>query len=298
MPSFSSWHLSEENRPDTGRRCFKKSGVHLQRQMLAAARSPSTSGRFMYTVVILYCEELGRQGGQICLSPRLQKNIFLRQLYNAPILQTTVFCSESQTKTEDKAGLISPMKQQAPTAGNMRLHYMNSWSVYCSGPPALYCINLHLCCLSLSCWLFLLCLNVHEQYTVGTGKVLDMWNVWLAGSPWNFFFDIGQIHMMGPLLFETWRTVSDGSPLGERGANVPNTFQGSTCRASPINSPPLWSKGCLLEGSGYMPSESKRSAVPSQPSLYSQRFCLRRETTTKRWTVSEDGPDTAPVRAS
>lgn len=40
-----------------------------------------------------------------------KENIF-RPLYNGPILQTTDFCSESQTKTEDIAGLISPISSK------------------------------------------------------------------------------------------------------------------------------------------------------------------------------------------
>lgn len=40
------------------------------------------------------------------------KTNLLRPLYNAPILQTTDFCSESQTKTEDIAGLMSPISSK------------------------------------------------------------------------------------------------------------------------------------------------------------------------------------------
>lgn len=118
------------------------------------------------------------------------------------------------------------------------------------------------------------------------------------------YFEIGQIHMMG--LF----SLRHGGPpriLWANGeATSPDTFQVSTCRASPINTSSPASreraKGVCWRGFGEagkapLPSESKRSSVPSQPSLYSQRFCLHRETTTKSWTVSEDGPDTAPVRA-
>lgn len=55
---------------------------------------------------------------------------------------------------------------------------------------------------------------------------------------------------------------------------------------------PLWSEGVLVgKGSarrGKLPTVWKASArrVSSQPSLYSQRFCLHGETTTKSWTAS------------
>lgn len=60
-------------------------------------------------------------------------------MYNAPILQTTDFCSESQTKTEDIAGLISPIssKPQLQTIQDYILWiFAVYWSVYCSDPPA------------------------------------------------------------------------------------------------------------------------------------------------------------------
>lgn len=47
------------------------------------------------------------------------------------------------------------------------------------------------------------------------------------------------------------------------GSTLPNTFQVSSGRASPINTsspPPLWSKGCLLEGQGKPPCGLKASA--------------------------------------
>lgn len=68
------------------------------------------------------------------------KTNLLRPLYNAPILQTTDFCSESQTKTEDIAGLMSPIssKPQLQTIQDYILWIITVyWSVYCSGPPAL-----------------------------------------------------------------------------------------------------------------------------------------------------------------
>lgn len=61
-----------------------------------------TSGRFsfMHNVVILYCEELGKLGGQICLpaSTSIQKNNLFKTMYNAPILQTTDFVQNHKQK--------------------------------------------------------------------------------------------------------------------------------------------------------------------------------------------------------
>ncbi len=141
MPSFSSWHLSKKRTRNWA--TLLKSGVHLQRAnagvCLLATSATFTSGRFnfMYIVVIFYCEELGKEGRYALLD---YKTDLLRPLYNAPILQTTDFCSESQTKTEHIAGLISPIssKPQLQMIQDYILRIITvCWSVYCSGPPAL-----------------------------------------------------------------------------------------------------------------------------------------------------------------
>lgn len=178
-----------------------------------------------------------------------KKKDLLRQLYNAPIIQTTDFCSESQTKTEDIAGLISPIKQQAPTAGNTRLHVMNHDSILIrllqlsTSSNRLHCINRHLWCLSLSCWLFLLCLKctwTHVQYIVGTGKSPRCVKC-VAGSPWNLYFYL--FSFLRSDKSARWGSsrwdVEDRLLWVSREQNLPDTFQVSTCRASPINTPRL-----------------------------------------------------------
>ncbi len=111
----------------------------------------------MYILVILHCEELGRQGGQIHPPPSItKKKNLLRPRYNTPILQTSQFCSESNKNRRDSR-INFPHKQQAPSADNTRVHFMNHYSIVINllqrstSSNMLYCINHNLCCLSLSC---------------------------------------------------------------------------------------------------------------------------------------------------
>lgn len=148
------------------------------------------------------------------------------------------------------------------------------------------------------------CTWTHEQYIGGTGKAVAMWLTCLAGGvgggggvgiPSNLDYDSRRIHMT--LVWD----VEDRLRWVSSGWATSNTFQVSTCRASPINtsllaplSPSsLSSKWGSLEGFGKagkarrpLPSESKRLSVPSQPSFYPQRFCLHRETIPEHRTVS------------
>lgn len=122
-----------------------------------------------------------------------------------------------------------------------------------------------------------------------------------GGGGWGGF-EMGQIHTTG--LFSLRR---GGPPqMGLLwGSNLPNTFQVGTCRASPIDtsSPPSLEQrvfvGRVRPRQGKpppLPSKSKRSSVHRQPSLYSQRFCLHGETTTKSWD-GIGGPGLTPHRS-
>lgn len=101
----------------------------------------------------------------------------------------------------------------------------------------------------------------------------------------------------GALLFETRKTVSDGSPT--------HTVQFSSCRASPINtSQHLFPEqiafiGRVLGDREDLPAVRKQALVCAQatsPSI--QRAFVYAETMTKSPMVSEDEPGATPVRAS
>lgn len=160
----------------------------------------------------------------------------------------------------------------------------------------LYCINLPLCFFSLSCRLFVLCLKVYEQWAIhhryrkSPDYVAEMCHL---ESLKLVFGDRTNPHV-GALLVRAQRTISHGIPLGDR----PNTFQGSTCRASPINSPShhLQSRRVAVGRVQRILKQALGCVLVGRLSILSA--FVYTETTTKSWTVSEAGPDTTPVRAS
>ena len=161
---------------------------------------------------------------------------------------------------------------------------------------------------------------IHCRYR----KVLDM-SAEMCGreSPWNLYWRSDKSTRWGLFLLRHGGPSRIGlPPLGVQGATRPpiHTHKHTLSRLAPAgparSTPPrthLWSEGCFVgrvrPGRESPPlsnqlSESKRSSVSSQPlSIFLSAFVYT-ETTTKSWTVSEDGeeagepPDTAQVRAS
>lgn len=95
----------------------------------SAARNAGVCLQVSYTMLIsgllnsMYIVVIPSRVRKTDMHHILQNKKRLKKKHNVPTLQTTDFCSK--IKNKNRAGLIFPHKQQAPTAGNTKLHFLN-----------------------------------------------------------------------------------------------------------------------------------------------------------------------------
>lgn len=111
------------NRPDARWRCYSQECICSEKCRCLLASKLYYVNLRTFTLNSMYIVVIPSRVRKTDMHHILQNKKRLKKKHNVPTLQTTDLCSK--IKNKNRAGLIFPHKQQAPTAGNTKLHFLN-----------------------------------------------------------------------------------------------------------------------------------------------------------------------------